>query len=61
MIANVQKFFSEVTVELKKVSWPTRRDLVDATWLIIISSAIFGVFIGTTDFVLSKIVGIIIR
>ncbi len=51
----------EVTVELKKVSWPTKRDLVDATWLIIVSSVILGVFIGATDFVLSKILGLIIR
>jgi len=51
----------EVTVELKKVSWPTRRDLIDATWLILISSTFLGLFIGATDFVLSKIVGVVIR
>lgn len=61
MIAKVKNFVMEVTVELKKVSWPTKRDLVDATWLIIVSSVILGVFIGATDFVLSKILGLIIR
>ena len=61
MIANVKNFVTEVTVELKKVSWSTRRDLIDSTWLILISAIMLGVFIGITDFVLSKVLGIIIR
>ena len=60
MIRKVQKFVSEVAVELKKVSWSTRKDLVDATWIVFLSSILLGVFIGGTDFVLSKLLGIII-
>jgi len=60
MFGKVQKFVSEVTVELKKVSWSTRKDLLDATWIVMLSSAFLGLFIGGTDFVLSKLVGIII-
>ena len=61
MIAKIQKFVGEVTVELKKVSWSTRKELVDATWIVIISSVLLGVFIGSTDFVLSKLLGIILN
>ena len=61
MLGKVQKFFAEVTVELKKVSWSTRRDLIDSTWVVIISSVILGVFIGATDFVLSKLVGLLFK
>ena len=60
MIGKVQKFISEVVVELKKVSWSTRKDLFDATWIVLLSSVFLGVFIGATDFVLSKLVGIVI-
>ncbi|MCK5012262.1 MAG: preprotein translocase subunit SecE [Candidatus Omnitrophica bacterium] len=60
MIGKVKKFISEVMVELKKVSWSTRKDLIDATWIVFLSSIFLGVFIGATDFVLSKLVGIII-
>ncbi len=60
MIGKVQKFVSEVAVELKKVSWSTRKDLVDATWIVFLSSILLGVFIGGTDFVLSKLLEIII-
>lgn len=61
MFTKIQKFVSEVGVELKKVSWLTRQELVDATWVVIFSTAVLGIFIGGTDFVLSKILGIIIR
>ena len=60
MIGKVKKFVSEVAVELKKVSWSTRKDLIDATWIVFLSSILLGVFIGMTDFVLSKLLGVII-
>ncbi len=61
MIGKIQKFFSEVTVELKKVSWLSRNELLDATWIVIISSAMLGLFIASTDLILSKILGLLIR
>ena len=60
MFAKIQKFVGEVVVELKKVSWSTRRELIDATWIVIISTVLLGLFIGGTDFVLSKILGLMI-
>lgn len=60
MIGKVQKFVSEVAVELKKVSWSTRKDLADAVWIVFLSSILLGIFIGGIDFVLSKLLGIII-
>ena len=59
--AKIKKFILEVLTELKKVTWSTRKDLLDATWVVIISSIFLGLFIGGTDFVLSKLLGIIIR
>ena len=60
MIGKVKKFISEVTVELKKVSWSTRKDLADATWIVFLSSILLGLFISSTDFVLSKLLEIVI-
>jgi len=56
MIGKIKKFFSEVVVELKKASWSTRQEVIDATYLIILSSFFLGVFIGATDFALSKFI-----
>ena len=61
MIGKVRKFLTEVVVELKKVSWATRQELLESTWVVLISCAFLGLFIGTTDFVLSKIIGQLIK
>jgi preprotein translocase subunit SecE len=61
MVGKIQKFIAEAVVELKKVSWSTKRELIDSTWVIIISSAFLGVFIGVTDFVLSRLISLIIN
>jgi preprotein translocase subunit SecE len=61
MIQKVNKFVTEVIVELKKVSWSTKRELLESTWIVLLSSAFLGIFIGTTDLLLSKIIGYLIK
>ena len=57
----IKKFISEATVELKKVAWTTRQELIDATWIVLVSSAIMGIYISIVDFALSKCVSLFIR
>ena len=57
----IRKFIGEVVVELKKVSWSTRAELIDATWIVVISTLFLGLYIGVIDLALSKFIGIIIR
>ena len=61
MIAKVQTFIGEVSAEMKKVSWTTRRELIDSTLIVIFSSLILGIFVGVIDFILSKGVSTILR
>ncbi len=59
MIAKIKKFVLEVVSELKKVSWSSRKEVISSTWIVIVSTAFLGLFIGLTDFILSKFIGII--
>jgi preprotein translocase SecE subunit len=61
MFIKTKKFVGEVVGELKKVAWLTRKELLEVTWVVLISSILLGVFIGSTDFVLSKLLQFIIR
>jgi len=61
MIDNVRKFIGEVLAEMKKVSWTTRRELVDSTLIVILSSFLLGIFVGVIDFAFSKGVAVIIK
>jgi preprotein translocase SecE subunit len=48
-------FLSNVRDELKKVTWPTRPELVKATRMIIVLSILLGLTIGLMDYVLQLI------
>ena len=61
MIAKIQQFTSEVFVELRKVSWPARKEVIDATWIVLLTALALGLLIGLTDFLLSNILRWIIR
>jgi len=61
MIGRVRKFLSEVISELSKVSWSTRQELLGATWVVIATTSMLAVFIGAVDFVLSKLLRLIIK
>ena len=43
------RFFQEVVAELRKVTWPTRSQLIQATAVVIIAVAIIAVFLGLVD------------
>ena len=48
-------FLTSVREELKKVTWPTRPELVNATRMIVIFSIVLGLTIGLMDYVLQLI------
>jgi preprotein translocase subunit SecE len=61
MIGKIKKFLTEVKVELTKVSWSTRKELIGATWIVILTTGFLGVFIGIVDFALSKFLSLLMR
>lgn len=61
MILKIKTFIEEVVAEMKKVSWTSRKDLVNSTFVVIISALCLGVFITFVDLVLSRSINLIIR
>ena len=61
MLTKTINFIKEVKVELGKVSWPDKNELLGSTTVVIITTAILAVFIGVCDFVFAKFIQIIIR
>lgn len=44
------EFLKDVRVELSKVAWPTRRDLINYTLVVVALSLTLAVFLGGVDF-----------
>ena len=61
MINKLRKFVSEVKTEMKKVSWSTRKELINSTGIVIVTVFLLAVYIGAVDFVISQAVNLVIR
>jgi len=52
----IVQFFKEAKIELKKVKWPTRKELIDSTKVVLATSFLLAAFIGGIDFLLSQLI-----
>jgi len=53
-------FITEVKVELKKVTWPTRKQITGTTIVVIIFVFVVAAFLGLFDFGLAKLVQVVL-
>ena len=56
MFKVVKDFLNQVYLEMNKVSWPTYSELRGSTYLIIIFSFIFVVFLFAVDWLVGEVV-----
>jgi len=52
------RFIREVRIEMGKVTWPPRPELIQATSVVIVAVAIAAVYIGLLDLVWSSLVNL---
>ncbi len=60
MITKIKEFMNGVQFEMKKVSWPTWEELRGSTVVVLGLSLILSVFLFLVDFVLSRIVNVVL-
>jgi preprotein translocase subunit SecE len=54
MFNKITEFFHDVKLELKKVVFPSRKEVIGSTWVVIVSVLIASVFLGIVDMALGK-------
>ena len=59
--ANTRSFLTEVRNELKRVTWPSRKEVYATTFVVIVTSAFFGVYLFGIDIALASLVNWIFR
>jgi preprotein translocase subunit SecE len=59
LLSKVIQFLKDVRFELGKVTWPSRRELLGSTVIVIIMSVIASIFIGVVDLGFSNLVSLI--
>ena len=61
MLQRVNGFVQSTWAESKKVTWPTRQELIESTRVVIVSTFVVMVYLFVVDRVLTFILGIFIR
>ena len=59
MANKVAEYFKEVKLEMIKVSWPNRAELMGSTIVVLVSLGVLSLFIGVCDIALSTLVNVI--
>lgn len=60
-MGKLKKFFREIRNEIKKITWPTRNQLITASSAVAVIILITGVYFGLLDLVFSRVTNWIIK
>jgi preprotein translocase subunit SecE len=50
----IQRYFRETMGELRKVTWPTRKEAINLTIVVLIVIAVMGTYLGLLDFIFTR-------
>jgi len=53
-------FFESVKLELSKVTWPTRKETVATTGVVVVIVLLISLYLGTCDIILAKLLRLIL-
>jgi preprotein translocase subunit SecE len=56
----IQRYFRETVGELRKVNWPTTKEALNLTKIVLLVLAVMSLILGLLDFGFSKIVSLIV-
>jgi len=61
LIDRAVQFLREVKVELKKVTWPSRKQTVGSTVVVIVLVLVISLFLGVVDVGLSSLIRVVLQ
>jgi preprotein translocase subunit SecE len=56
----IRRWFNETIGELRKVKWPTRKEAVNLTIIVIVVTIAMAIFLGGLDFIFTRLMALII-
>jgi len=61
MINKLKNYIKDSIAELKKVVWPTRKEVIKKTGQVLFISIFVAAFLGIVDFILTKILEVVVK
>lgn len=59
--SKIKKFFKDLKSEVKKIVWPTKKQVVNNTGVVLVAMAITALFIGGVDLGLKSLLDLILK
>lgn len=56
----IQRFVRETTGELHKVSWPSREETWNLTWIVIVTMIVIGTFLSVVSVTSSRLMNLVL-
>jgi preprotein translocase subunit SecE len=60
-VEKVKEYFREVYLEAKRVTWPSKKDAMKGTYIVLITVVIASIFLGIVDVGLAKVIQALLR
>jgi preprotein translocase subunit SecE len=60
ILFKIRQFLEEARAELKKVTWPTRKQTLASTSVVLIVVIVVSMYLGLVDFGLAKIIKVLL-
>ena len=60
MSSKTSEFLGNVKAELKKVTWPSKKDTYASTTVVIVLVLLCAVFLGGVDIILSRLIRLVL-
>ena len=60
-LQTAKQFFREVRVELKKVTWPTKKETIASTSVVLVTVFLVAFYLGIVDLGLSRLIKIFLE
>ena len=60
MFKKLIQFFKEIKVELKRVTWPGKKEVINSTMVVLTTILLISVFLWVVDLALQKLISQVI-
>ena len=60
-MGRIIQFLKDVRVELAKVVWPTRKEALKITGIVILFSVFVALFLGAIDYGLTRLISLLLK
>jgi preprotein translocase subunit SecE len=57
----IVRYFKETRAELRKVSWPSRQEVMSLTFIVVTFTIFMAALLGIIDYIFAWVFGLIIR